>query len=361
MRTLLLAASVLASLALAAPPLGTVKLENGQLSLDRGQGVEPLDVGCVATSAVVDQQLHVACDDGRVRTFSLEGPPTLVREARTDGTLRALFLRDDEAWVEVTRTEARPLEEAALTTLAVSPAAPVAPAAKQAPGAPSAEPGDTLLGPVRQTGFFAEAGVRLVIPIGVLAVGGTFEAGLTWRAAVPFAVRVRLAPLAGVTATNASFPLTTSGPAGLASGAVDAMFDGRYFAVGLGVGFGHYSEGFTGFGQPLYQPGFTISQTLRVGALDGLALSAQTQVVLTSAGFAFYGAEGTVQIPIQRKWLLQLRGGGSAAMYAFGEVGMRIGVGTEDRARFFLVPSLGGTLIRATAGPSVGLGAEYRF
>lgn len=359
MRALLFASLLLSSLCLAAPPVGSVTLESGRLTIDRGQGPEQLDPGCEATSAVVDQQLHVACADGRVRTFSLEGPPTLVREARTDGTVKALFLRGDEAWVEVTRTEARPLREAAIAAAAAAPTAPAP--GKQAPASGSTEPGDTLLGPIRQTGFFAEAGVRLVIPIGVLAVGGVFEAGLTWRATAPFAVRARVAPAAGVTASNASFPLTTTGPQGLIAGSLDAMFDGRYFAVGLGVGFGNHFAGTTSLGLPTYAVGFTISQLLRVGALDGLSFSAQTQVVLTSFGFGFYGGEGTVQIPIQRKWLLRLRGGATIAGYAFGEVAMSIGLGTEDRARFFLVPSLGGTLIRSGAGPSVGLGAEYRF
>ena len=91
-------------------------------------------------------------------------------------------------------------------------------------------------------------------------------------------------------------------------------------------------------------------QVLRVGALDGLSLSGETQVVLTSTGFSFFAGEGTVQIPIQRKWLLQLRGGGQVSGYFFGDVAMRIGLGDAPRSHLFLVPTLGFVALRGTAG-----------
>lgn len=365
MRTLALAVAGLATLSLAAPPLGTAKVESGKVTLERGQGPEPVDVGCVATSAVVDQQLHVACDDGRLRVFSLEGAPTLVRDARVDGEVRSLFLLGDEAWVELTKVEARPVKHAA--TAAVVSAPPVV----KAPGAPTPatsapEPGDTLLGPARATGVFVAGGLRVMIPIGVLAIAATLEASATWHAEAPFALTARVAPLGGVTATNAysntTGQLVAGPPAGVASGELDAMFDGRYFAVGLGFGFGqapNYDA--IGFGVATYSTNFTVAQVLRVGALDGLSLSGQTQVVLSRTGFSFFGGEGTVQIPIQRKWLLQLRGGGQVSGFFFGEVAMRIGLGDAPRAHLFLVPMLGFAAVRGTAGPAVGLGVEYRF
>lgn len=359
MRTLLIAVAFLASVSLAQPsPLGTARVENAQVTIDRGQGAELVDARCNAIAAVIDQQLHVACDDGRIKTFSLEGTPALVSEARVEGEFRSLFLHDGQAWVEVAKVEARPLRQAAVPVTAAGPVT-VRPVA--APVTTTGEPGDTILGPVRPTGFIVAGGLRVMVPIGVLAIGGALEASFAWHAEVPFAVRVRLFPLAGVSSTGSFTPLGSSSGVGLAAGSLEAMFDGRYFAAGLGIGFGQFTN-FSSFnGSVSYQAGFTISQVLRVGALDGLYFGGQTQLVVTDFGFNFYGGEATLQIPITRKWLLQFRGGGSTAPFAFGDIGMRIGVGDAERAKLFLVPTVGVTYIRFVAGPSVGLGVEYRF
>lgn len=357
MRTTLLPVLLLATVALAQPaPVGTARVENGQVTVDRGQGAEVIDAGCNPIAAVIDQQLHVACDDGRIKSFSLEGTPAVVSEARVDGEVRSLFLHEHQVWVELSRVEARPLRQVAIPL-----GAPVviAPSSPKAAAAPTGEPPDTVLGPVRPTGFIFGAGFRLMVPIGVLAVGGALEASVSWYASFPFAVRVRLFPLAGVTSSSFA-PLNTSSGFGIAGGSLDAMFDGRYFAAGLGAGFGQFTNS-NGLGSFQLQTGFTLSQLLRIGALDGLCFVGQTQLVMAGFGFAFHGGEALVQIPFQRKWLLQLRGGGSIAPFAFGEVGMRIGLGDAERAKFFLVPSVGITFVRFVAGPSVGLAAEYRL
>ena len=64
---------------------------------------------------------------------------------------------------------------------------------------------------------------------------------------------------------------------------------------------------------------------------------------------------------MRRDWQLRFRGGGSRGPFAFGELGMRLGVGGERQPRLFLTPSLGVIYLSAFAGPSVGLSLDYRL
>lgn len=156
----------------------------------------------------------------------------------------------------------------------------------------------------------------------------------------------------------------TGGSAGgVAAGSLDAIFDSHYFAAG--VGFGSYRTFFfpnTGPAVSTEAVGFLVSQHLRIGTRDGLSFTAQTQLVATDAtGFTIYGGEGLLQIPVRRDWQLRFRGGGSMGPFAFGELGMRLGVGGERQPRLFLTPSLGVIYLSTFAGPSVGLSLDYRL
>ena len=163
-------------------------------------------------------------------------------------------------------------------------------------------------------------------------------------------------PLAGITNNTSQF--SAPGGAGTGSASLDAMFDGRYFAAGLGVGFGTYPYFQNSFSRESIA--FALTQLVRIGALDGLNFGAQTQLVATPVGFNLYGGEAMLQVPIRRKWLLQFRGGGLAAPFAFGDIGMRIGLGDAEKSRLFLTPTVGVAYVGGLAGPSVGLGFEYR-
>ncbi len=381
MRTLLLASLAVATTSLAQPaPFPTARLDAGRVFLDAAGvvGTVPVEVGCVPMSAVVDQQLHVACADGRVRSFELTSPPTLSNEVRVEGELRGVFLLGQQAWVEVARSEAKPLRQAAVASgplgtlpppppgsaMTAPPVLGAQPAPVTAPGTPGASD-DTVIGPVRLGGVVVvAAALRAMVPIGTLGVGGLIDASLTWHAEVPFALRARLFPLGGVT-TSSSSPLSGSASGGLAAGSIDALYDGRFFAAGLGVGFGTFSQlTFNNFGgsSSVASAGFLVSQLLRIGALDGLNFTAQTQLVaMEFSGFAFYGGEALVQIPIRRDWQLQIRGGGSMAPFAFGDFGMRIGLGAEDKPRLYLTPTVGIAYVNYFVGPSVGFGFDYRL
>lgn len=355
LRALFVASLTAASLAFAqgAPVAPTARLEGGRVFVDRpgAPGSTPVEVGCGAVSAVVDQQLHVACADGRVRSFSLEATPVLISEVRINGEVRSLFLLEQQAWVEVAHVEAKPLRQAAVARPAtatmpgtVSSAPPPLVAAPPRAPAPGPKSDDTVIGPVRAGGVFDfAASLHPMVPIGTLGVGVLADASVTWHAEVPFALRVRVWPLAVVA--------SGFGAGGAAGGSLDAFFDSRFFAAGLGVGAATFSSG----------GGFVVSQHLRIGALDGLQFSAQTQLLATSFAWLVYGLEGTLQIPVRRSWLLHFRGGGTASPFVFGDLGMRIGVGTDLKPKLFLTPTVGFAVINSLVGPSVGLGIDYRL
>ncbi len=362
MRALFVASLSAASLAFAqgGPVAPTARLEGGRVFVDRpgAPGTVPAEVGCVAVSAVVDQQLHVACADGRVRSFSLEATPALISEVRLNGEVRSLFLRGQQAWVEVARIEAKPLRPAAVPRSAASAmpwagatepgrtswAAPLLAAAPTRAAAQEPKSDDTVLGPARAGGVFDfAASLHPMMPIGTLGVGVLADASVTWHAEVPFALRVRLWPMAVVT--------SGFGAGGAAGGSLDAFFDSRFFAAGLGVGVATFSPG----------AGFLLSQHLRIGALDGLQFSAQTQVLGSAFGWLVYGLEGLLQVPLRRGWMLHFRGGATASPLVFGDLGMRIGVGTDLKPKLFLTPTVGFAVINSLVGPSVGLGIDYRL
>lgn len=267
------------ALAQPAPTAIIVQVSGGRVYLTRAgaAGLEPIDAGCFARSAVIDRQLHVAREDGRLRSFSLASPPALVNELLVDGELRSVFLLGNQAWVEVAHAEARPLRQ---LPQPVSGAPPMAsPEVRSAPvevapplvaaappptaaAAPVPNADDTVIGPARAGGVVVLSGsLRPMVPIGRLGVGIVADASLTWHATVPFAARLRLWPVAAV---------TTAQGASL-GGSLDLFFDARFFAAGLGIGFGTSAGG----------GGLVLTQHLRLGAIEGLQFAAQTQLLAT--------------------------------------------------------------------------------
>jgi hypothetical protein len=311
----------------------------------------------------------VACADGRLRSFSLATPPVLVREQRVEGDIRSLFVLGQQAWVEIARYEARPVRQVSGAEPPVTPAAPPAPPTPEAiepkPVEPAPAPAkeENIVFPSREGGIvIVGAGLRAMVPIGTLGVGGLFDVNASWHATIPLALRARVRPAGGVTTSGGTNPYASGG--GVAAGSLDALFDARFFAVGLGFGFGTFAnQNPYGFATTDVSAHFVVSQHLRIGTLDGLSLTGQTLLIALPRGFEFYGGEGMLQVPLRRGWQLQLRGGGSLAPHGYGELGMRIGIGGDDheKPRFFITPSVGAALIRSYAGPSVGLAVDYRF
>jgi hypothetical protein len=162
---------------------------------------------------------------------------------------------------------------------------------------------------------------------------------------------------------------------GARSGALIASYDSQYFEMGLGLG--AQTVNGTGF---TFTPGsgFTLVQAIRLGALDGLNISARTNVVLFHSRFRFGAMTASGQIPVTRGYWLLLGGGGGDVGYGYGELGLRVLLqGNGNAGSKFLTVSVGGAGIfedaecnssfdfcggsRTYAGPMAGLGGEWRF
>ncbi len=218
----------------------------------------------------------------------------------------------------------------------------------------------SMVAPPRSGNLLAFGGsIRAMIPIGSLGIGAFGDLWASWHASFPFAVRARLFPLGATYIASSSFG-SGSEAGGLFGAAIEAMFDSQYFAVGLGLGASQYRSYTAQFG-------FGITQVLRVGALDGFHLYAQNHLLVASGRFEYGGTDATIQIPLSRSWWLTIRGGGSVAPYGFTEVGMRIATQGNGRSgSLFVTPTIGWAGMNTggyafRAGPTVGIGIEYRY
>lgn len=155
---------------------------------------------------------------------------------------------------------------------------------------------------------------------------------------------------------------------------VIASYDSQYFEMGLGLGGQTVNDA-----DFLLPPGtgYSVSQLLRLGAQDGLNISARTSVVLFHSEFQFGGMVARGQIPVTRGYWLLLQGGGGNVGYGFGEFGLRVLLGGNGLAGSkFLTVTAGGAGVFKSAtcdqffscgesisygGPMAGVGGEWRF
>jgi hypothetical protein len=159
-----------------------------------------------------------------------------------------------------------------------------------------------------------------------------------------------------------------------ANAALIASYDSQYFEMGLGFGGQTVNE--SGF---FLDPGSGIAaeQLIRLGAQDGLNISARTSIVLFHREFEFGGMVASGQIPVTRGYWLLLNGGGGNVGYGFGEFGLRVLLAGNGLAGSkFLTISAGGAGVFKTGacdafffcqesvsygGPMAGVGGEWRF
>jgi hypothetical protein len=156
-------------------------------------------------------------------------------------------------------------------------------------------------------------------------------------------------------------------------GALLASYDSHYFEMGLGLGGQTVNEA------PGILPGsgLSVAQLIRLGAQDGLNISARTSIVLFHSQFDFGGMVASMQIPVSRGYWLLLGGGGGNVGYGFGEFGLRAMLrGNGQRGSRFLTVTAGGAAVFSSGpcrefdpcelpttygGPRAGLGYERRF
>ncbi len=164
---------------------------------------------------------------------------------------------------------------------------------------------------------------------------------------------------------------------GAANAAAFASYDSQYLEMGIGFGFQTVND-------PQFPldpgSGLTLAQIIRLGAEDGLNLSARTSIVLFHQEFDFGGMVAQTQIPVTRGYWLLLGGGGGPVGYGYGEIGLRVLLkGNGGAGSTFLTTTAGGAAVfRSQActetqftfdctnsasfgGPMAGLGGEWRF
>jgi hypothetical protein len=114
----------------------------------------------------------------------------------------------------------------------------------------------------------------------------------------------------------------------------------------------------------------SFSQTLRVGAIDGLYAQIDMGFAFSDGRWEFSTTHARVQLPVGRLGWIVVRGSGGQTGHGHGEVGLRrLVAGNGGSGSFFITPSVGGGgLFREAddfeeynvSGPSFGLTLEYR-
>lgn len=182
---------------------------------------------------------------------------------------------------------------------------------------------------------------------------------------LPVALSASLAPVGLVVGSaEAHYPGTL---------AVTAAYATDYFELGLGAGALVGNPGpclpqeLEAGGACEINTGFTINQSLRLGALDGLNVTWRSSIFSRPDRFVFGVGRSEVNVPISSTLGLFGGGGGGENGWAYGEFGVRTYMGgTGDRGTLILSASLGyasvfdGPSRETVAGPSVALGMEWR-
>jgi hypothetical protein len=199
-----------------------------------------------------------------------------------------------------------------------------------------------------------------MLGVGTLGLGLLNEASVSYRFDAPVSLYVRSDPLA--------LGFGSDGTAVSAGVSALASYDSRFFEIGLGVGWSRIAS-------TVSSSGFALSQMVRLGARDGLNLTASNGFVLDNDKFNYAGTTGSIHIPLVATLGLLLQGGGGPS-YAFGEIGLRVRLtGNGNHGTVFLVPTVGGGAVFGRtctytydyqcsgldlAGPLVGIGVDWR-
>lgn len=257
-----------------------------------------------------------------------------------------------------------------------------------------AEPTGDLLRPPRVDDVWEiSANLRPFLALGSFGFGVLADGAVGRRMSNNLHVQLRLDPV--------GLGLADEGNVLAAGANLIASYDTELFEVGLGAGWSAVNDNLDGDAfitssedgaggvtteVDRVRSGLSIAQLVRLGAVDGINLTAYNTFIFYRDQFNYGGTTGQLQFPINdRTWIL-MRGGGGVAGYAFGEVGLRVLLqGNGDRGSLYLTPTLGGGGVFGEtdcdgddayeqyvdqdgecfeevsyAGPLVGLGVEWR-
>lgn len=202
---------------------------------------------------------------------------------------------------------------------------------------------------------------------------------------LPIAVSLELAPLGGaVFGNDAHYPGVL---------ALGGSYVTNWFELGLGVGGLIGNDGpctpiteidpdgqVKVVGEPVCEGnnGFTFTQALRLGALDGIHLAWSSSIFARAGGFVLGTGRAELGVPVSSRVGLFGAGGVGENGWAFGEIGVRTMLGgTGGPGTMILSASLGGAGVfdgpgelvfpqgpaesDVVAGPAVGFGMEWRL
>lgn len=368
----------------AGPGVGEAIVARGPvLRIPRGAEVREVALGCEGRAVlVVESRVYVACGDDGVAVVRLDPEPALEGRIPTDGEAVGLFARAGKPWVELARTEARPLAGLrAAGPLVTTPGVARQGTEARPAEAPAERP--KIVAPPRAAGITeVSLGAAAFLTVGDLGVGTLAGAGIAHRFDVPFALRAEAYPIALATGKR--------GAAGAFSGIALASIDTNFFEIGLGLGGARIpkdvtSDAFAPGSAPVTSSGATVIAPtyVRIGARDGLYLSVRTSIMVRREEFAFGSIDVVGQIPVAERWALVLRGEGGNMGSASGLAAMRYRI-TETRgagaafvqggAGYAYVegdptcesrPSLGRTYTScystSYSGPALAVSGEWRF
>ena len=312
---------------------------------------------------------YAACGQAGVVVFArTPGGFALIERRTALGDVRAVFERNGLVWVEVQRNEARPFSELGAVTAATQPA-PLALPAGTTPSLPDREPGDraeSILAPPRIAKSLAfEFALRPYLPIDELAFAAVGQLGVSYRGERPWYVQGQLYPIGGLVGKGRE--------RGLFGAFASGGYDHSLFSVGVGIGAlrGTTETWFDYYGDSVRAPehsfAFSVTQSVRLGALDGLHMAVTNAFVLEDDRWQFGFVDVLLQAPTGRRtWIVVDGGGGGYARFFYGEVGLRRLVrGDRGQGALFVRPSVGAAGVEAddgglTGGPMVGIHLELR-
>jgi hypothetical protein len=335
--------------------------------------------GCTPSDLLLYQQRwYAACGAAGVFVVERGQDDVLALSERHPvvGHAQALFVRRETVWVESSRIEAHPIGELAAVGAPVAsdttgPRAfsdDVYDRRRGATGPSAPQRAYSMLAPPRPARVLrVEGGIRPYLPLRSLGVATLADASVTYHGESAWYAQAQFFPLGGTATKGADVSLFGF--------AASLGYDHHYFGVGLGLGTlrrGAFHADFDPIQRRTrewveHSFGLSITQSLRVGALDGLSFSFSSAFVLDDERWRFGYFDLTAQIPLNRQtWLTVGGGGAEEAGYLYAEVGLRRLVsGDLGAGSLFVKPSAGvagidNRIDGVGPGPMVGCHLEWR-
>lgn len=315
-----------------AQPVSSAELVGGSVTLRRGGVDEPLALPCAPTAVLLRARLVVGCADGRVLVLDVRGTPRIISVAQLPQPVVDLAVGHRDLLVTVREPTTEPKDESARG---------------EGPRTQDASPSPVVmrLAPPRLDNMLAVT-ISLLTPFefGAGGAGALLSLSAEYHAPGPFAFRAVLAPLGGLV-----FFSPRQRSVGSYGGEFELQLDFRSFGLGAGAAFARGDDDAV----------FNFTQSLRIGAIDGLHFIGRTALRFDDQ-FPIARIEGALSIPLGQPSLV-LHGAffsADAALRGLGEIGLRLPIGTDRHV--FLTPSIALVHAQGALLPTLGFTVETR-